>query len=71
MYKGKSALNVKAIPATFEAVGESAYGLKKSGGLLFEMAPASGQRQYDWSKKIMFVASGASHAAALCCSLTC
>ena len=56
VYKGKSALNVKPVRPTFSAAStDTSLRLQKAGGLLVEMAPASGQRTYDWASKIMFL----------------
>lgn len=53
IYKQKSALAVKPIPPTFKTAG----GYKtvaREGALYFEMAPAVGNRQYDWNAKVTF-----------------
>ena len=57
IYKGKAAVNVKPVAPTYAPTGENAYALKRPGGLLFEAAPASGTRTYDWSRKARSVAS--------------
>jgi len=54
IYKGKAALSLKPIPPTFASKGSSRI-VSKNGGLLLEFAPASGVREYDWTKKGTFL----------------
>ena len=57
IYKGKAAVNVKPVAPTYAPTGENAFAVKRPGGLLFEAAPASGTRTYDWSRKARSVSS--------------
>jgi hypothetical protein len=55
IYKGKCALAVRPIPPSFSPAGASSRNLDKEGGILVELAPVSGARTYDWSKKATFL----------------
>lgn len=54
IYKGKAALSMKPIPPTFTTSDTSRI-MKKSGGMLIELAPAVGAKVYDWKAKSTFV----------------
>jgi hypothetical protein len=56
IYKGKGAVSIKAIPPTFAPAGNSGLSVSREGGILFEFASSISQRQYDWQKKITFLA---------------
>jgi hypothetical protein len=45
------------VAPTFAAAGResSSLTLQRAGGLMFEMAPSSGTRQYDWTRKVVFM----------------
>ena len=55
IYKGKCALCVRPIPPTFAPVGPSTRNMVREGGILLELAPSSGVRVYDWTKKTSFL----------------
>jgi hypothetical protein len=55
LYKSKSSVNVKPIPATLK-VENGIRTVAKEGALMFEFAPGS-NKEYDWSKKTMFALS--------------
>lgn len=54
VYKGKAAMSVKAIPATF-STGPGPRTVTREGALLLEFAPSGEhQQEYDWTKKVLF-----------------
>lgn len=53
VYKQKSALAVKPIPPTFKT-SDGYKTVAREGSIFFEMAPAVGNRQYDWNSKVTF-----------------
>lgn len=53
VYKQKAAFSLKVIPPTFKTSG-SYKRMSREGVLLFELAPAVGNRQYDWNAKLTF-----------------
>lgn len=53
VYKGKGAVNLKVIPVTFTETAK-ARTVEREGTLMFEFAPATGSRQYNWGQKIAF-----------------
>ena len=56
IYKGKGAASVKSIPPVFSQIpGTRSRNVKQQGGLLFEVAPCVGTREYDWTKKSTFL----------------
>lgn len=56
IYKGKAALSIKPIAATFQMYGKQSQTVSREGGMLFEFAPiGNGPREYDWSKKTTFL----------------
>jgi hypothetical protein len=55
LYKSKSAVNVKPIPATLK-VENGIRTVAKEGALMFEFAPGS-NKEYDWTKKSLFALS--------------
>lgn len=56
IYKGKGAVAVKCIPPTFATLSQSRNRVvERQGGLLFEFAPSSARREYDWGKKCTFL----------------
>ncbi|KAH6815707.1 ssDNA-binding transcriptional regulator [Perilla frutescens var. frutescens] len=54
VYKGKAALTVEPRPPEFAPLDSGAFKLSKEGFVLLQFAPASGVRQYDWSRKQVF-----------------
>ncbi|KAL8035617.1 hypothetical protein ABFS82_12G105900 [Erythranthe guttata] len=54
IYKGKAALTVEPRPPEFFPLDSGAFKLSKEGFVLLQFAPASGVRQYDWSRKQVF-----------------
>ncbi|XP_057777121.1 single-stranded DNA-binding protein WHY1, chloroplastic isoform X2 [Salvia miltiorrhiza] len=54
VYKGKAALTVEPRPPEFSPLDSGAFKLSKEGYVLLQFAPASGVRQYDWSRKQVF-----------------
>ncbi|KFK33458.1 hypothetical protein AALP_AA5G016000 [Arabis alpina] len=54
IYKGKAALTVEPRAPEFVALESGAFKLSKEGFLLLQFAPATGVRQYDWSRKQVF-----------------
>eukprot|EP00596_Hydrurales_sp_CCMP1899_P005934 CAMPEP_0119038074 /NCGR_PEP_ID=MMETSP1177-20130426/6776_1 /TAXON_ID=2985 /ORGANISM="Ochromonas sp, Strain CCMP1899" /LENGTH=214 /DNA_ID=CAMNT_0007000177 /DNA_START=84 /DNA_END=725 /DNA_ORIENTATION=- len=61
IYKSKAAVSLKIIPPTFQAVGSNgkSRNVAREGGLLFEFANTMGPREYDWSKKGVFLMAAA------------
>eukprot|EP00899_Mesostigma_viride_P007000 jgi/Mesvir1/16300/Mv14228-RA.1 len=63
IYKGKSALSVKAIHPTFRELQDGNIVLEKQGSLLLEFSQAvsgrPGERKYDWANKLAFALSPA------------
>jgi len=58
IYKGKGSIAIKVIPPTWtQQQGTKSYVLSREGGLLFEFAPSTTIREYDWSKKTTFFLS--------------
>ena len=57
IYKSKTAVSIKAFPATFEVVNNKARVVSREGGLFLEFANSSGPREYDWSRKGNFLMS--------------
>lgn len=53
VYKGKGAVTLKVIPVTFSE-STKARTVEREGSLMFEMAAATGTRQYGWGQKITF-----------------
>jgi len=51
VYKSKAAAKFQVIKPTFEAKADGSRQKKRDGGVLLEMAPAVGPRQYDWNQK--------------------
>eukprot|EP00878_Enallax_costatus_P002973 GHUV01003169.1.p1 GENE.GHUV01003169.1~~GHUV01003169.1.p1 ORF type:complete len:226 (+),score=71.75 GHUV01003169.1:359-1036(+) len=51
VYKGKGAMNIKPIPATWEQTEKGGFRLQREGVFYVEMANGS-NRTYDWSKKV-------------------
>ncbi|KAF9625497.1 hypothetical protein IFM89_023433 [Coptis chinensis] len=54
IYKGKAALTIEPKAPDFSPLDSGAYKLSKEGFVLLQFAPASGVRQYDWSRKQVF-----------------
>ncbi|KAL1550990.1 Single-stranded DNA-binding protein why1, chloroplastic [Salvia divinorum] len=54
VYKGKAALTVEPRAPEFSPLDSGAFKLSKEGYVLLQFAPASGVRQYDWSRKQVF-----------------
>ncbi|KAL8197841.1 hypothetical protein R6Q57_030185 [Mikania cordata] len=54
IYKGKAALTVEPRPPEFAPLESGAFKLAKEGFIYLQFAPASGVRQYDWSRKQVF-----------------
>ncbi|XP_051149091.1 single-stranded DNA-binding protein WHY1, chloroplastic-like [Andrographis paniculata] len=54
IYKGKAALTVEPRPPEFTPLDSGAFKLSKEGFVMLQFAPASGVRQYDWSRKQVF-----------------
>lgn len=54
IYKGKAALTVEPRPPEFSPLDSGALKLSKEGYAMLQFAPASGVRQYDWSRKQVF-----------------
>jgi len=46
-------MQVSLCPAKFKSLPTSALALEKPGGMSFEFANGSGERQYDWSTKVV------------------
>jgi hypothetical protein len=56
VYKGKGAASIKSIPPVLIPVpNTNSRTVKSTGGLLFEIAPCVGTREYDWQKKATFL----------------
>ena len=55
VYKGKAAMVVKPVAPTFNVLPHKNRVLSKDGGMLIEIAPISGVREYDWTKKATFL----------------
>ena len=51
VYKSKAAAKFQVIKPTFEVKPDGSRAKKRDGGVLLEMAPAVGPRQYDWAQK--------------------
>ena len=51
VYKSKAAAKFQVIKPTFEVKPDGSRAKKRDGGVLLEMAPAVGPRQYDWNQK--------------------
>lgn len=51
VYKSKAAAKFQVIKPTFEFKPDGSRAKKRDGGVLLEMAPAVGPRQYDWAQK--------------------
>uniref|UniRef100_A0A7N0ULW7 Uncharacterized protein n=1 Tax=Kalanchoe fedtschenkoi TaxID=63787 RepID=A0A7N0ULW7_KALFE len=54
IYKGKAALTVEPRAPEFSLMDSGAYKISKDGFVYLQFAPASGFRQYDWSRKQVF-----------------
>ncbi|CAM8912768.1 unnamed protein product [Rhodiola kirilowii] len=54
IYKGKAALTVEPRAPEFALMDSGAYKISKDGFVYLQFAPASGVRQYDWSRKQVF-----------------
>lgn len=50
IYKGKAALQVNYVPATFEPYQETSQASSRDGCLMLTFAASVGQRSYDWTK---------------------
>ena len=56
VYKGKGAASVKSVPPVLADVpGTNSRSVRQTGGLLFEIAPCVGTREYDWKRKGTFL----------------
>ena len=56
VYKGKGAVAIKPITPKFSFIPQSkSRVVERAGGLLFELAPSAGPRQYEWNKKTTFL----------------
>ncbi|KAJ7565005.1 hypothetical protein O6H91_02G044000 [Diphasiastrum complanatum] len=56
-YKGKSAMNITPMKPIFKLAETGSAFIYKEGALFLEIAPAVGQRKYDWNKKQVFALS--------------
>ncbi|CAN0925910.1 Single-stranded DNA-binding protein WHY1, chloroplastic, partial [Linum grandiflorum] len=54
IYKGKAALTVEPRSPEFAPLDSGAFKLVREGFVFLQFAPASGLRQYDWSRKQVF-----------------
>jgi hypothetical protein len=45
-------MQVSLVPPKFKSLSPSALALEKPGGMSFEFANSTGERQYDWSTKV-------------------
>ncbi|KAJ4846723.1 hypothetical protein Tsubulata_048057 [Turnera subulata] len=54
IYKGKAALTVEPRPPQFSTLESGAIRVSKEGILMLQFAPATGLRQYDWTRKQVF-----------------
>uniref|UniRef100_A0A7N0V593 Uncharacterized protein n=1 Tax=Kalanchoe fedtschenkoi TaxID=63787 RepID=A0A7N0V593_KALFE len=54
VYKGKAALTVEPRGPEFAPLESGSFKVAKDGFVLLQFAPASGLRQYDWSRKQVF-----------------
>jgi hypothetical protein len=55
VYKGKAAMAIKPVAPVFNELANGNRILSKDGGMLLEIAPISGVREYDWTKKATFL----------------
>lgn len=55
VYKGKAAMVIKPVAPVFNELANGNRILFKDGGMLLEIAPISGVREYDWTKKATFL----------------
>ncbi|XVE91434.1 hypothetical protein REPUB_Repub01dG0009400 [Reevesia pubescens] len=54
IYKGKAALTVEPRAPEFVPLDSGAFKISREGFVLLQFAPATGVRQYDWSRKQVF-----------------
>uniref|UniRef100_A0A166EAC2 Uncharacterized protein n=1 Tax=Daucus carota subsp. sativus TaxID=79200 RepID=A0A166EAC2_DAUCS len=57
IYKGKAALTVEPRAPEFAPLDSGSYKLSREGCVLLQFAPAASVRQYDWSRKQVFLLS--------------
>jgi len=54
VYKGRGALQVSPIRPSWRQLEEGSMAIDKPGVIFLEFAPAAGERNYDWSRKMTF-----------------